>query len=89
MIDNNATIQPEKVRVSIFERIVPFGAFGLAALAGGLGSYLIVDMFRTLAAAKNAGIAGVSGGLAEYMTVSLVLLYASCALGFVGICVAI
>jgi hypothetical protein len=88
MIDNQGRKQ-EKVRVSIFERIVPFAAFALAAIAGGAGAFLIVELFNTLAAVENAGVAAIAGGLAEYMLVPLVLLYASVGLGIVGICVAI
>jgi hypothetical protein len=89
MMDSDTTTASKKVRVSIFERIVPFAAFGLAALAGGIGSYMIVYMFRTLAAAENAGKSAVSGGLAEMTLVPLILIYAGCALGVLGICIAI
>lgn len=89
MNDNNSTTQPERVRVSIFERIVPFAAFGLAATAGGIGGWMIIALMTSLAQNENAGIGAVSGGLAEYMIYPLVLLYAAAAMGVVGICVAI
>ncbi len=89
MIDNNTTIQPERVRVSIFERIVPLAAFGLAAAAGGIGGWMIITLMTSLAQNENAGIGAVSGGLAEYTIYPLVFLYAAAALGVVGICVAV
>ncbi len=90
MIDKERTInQPVKVRVSIFERIVPFAAFGLAAVAGGIGGWMIISLMNTLSAVENAGTAAISGGLAEYTIYPLVLLYAAAALGVVGICVAV
>jgi hypothetical protein len=89
MLDDDGRTQQEKVRVSILERILPFAAFGLAAIAGGSGAFLIIELFNTLAAAENAGVAAVAGGLAEYMTVPLIVLYASVGLGIIGICVAV
>ncbi len=89
MIDNNLTIQPAKVRVSIFERIVPLAAFALAAAAGGVGGALIISLLNTLYWAESAGKGALSGGLAEYTIYPLALLYAVAALGVVGICVAI
>jgi hypothetical protein len=89
MIDNNSTTQPERVRVSIFERIVPLAAFGLAAAAGGIGGWTIISLITAIAQNENAGKAALSGGLAEYTIYPLVFLYAACALGVVGICVAI
>lgn len=86
---SNPTTQPDKVRVSIFERIVPFAAFGLAALAGGVGAYLILSLMNALSAAESAGTAAISGGLAEYTMYPLVLLYLAAAVGVVGICVAV
>lgn len=89
MIENNTTIQPEKVRVSIFERIVPFAAFGLAAVGGAVGGWMIISLMNTLRAVENVGIAAIAGGLAEYTWYPLGFLYAACALGVVAICVAI
>lgn len=89
MNDNHFTIQHEKVRVSIFERIVPFAAFGLAALAGGVGGWMIISLMNALRMNENAGISAIAGGMAEYTIYPLVLLYAAAALGVVAICVAI
>ncbi len=89
MINNNTTIPPERVRVSIFERIVPFGAMAVAVFAGQIGAYLIAKMLLVPADAENLGVAALSGGLAEQTVYPLVLLYAAAALGIVAICVAI
>jgi hypothetical protein len=89
MINNNSSTQPERVRVSIFERIVPFAAFGLAAVAGGIGGALIISLLNTLYWAESAGKGSLSGGLAEYTIYLLIFLYAAAALSVVGICVAI
>lgn len=89
MIENNTTTQPERVRVSIFERIVPFASLGLAAVGGGVGGWLIISLMNALRQNENAGIGALAGGLAEYSVIPLVFLYAASALGVVAICVAI
>src|SRR5687767_5976130 len=89
MDQNNPTIQPERVRVSIFERIVPFASLALAAVGGAAGGWSIISLMNALRAAETAGIGAVAGGLAEYTWFPLGFLYAACALGVVAICVAI
>lgn len=89
MIDNNTTIRPERVRVSIFERIVPFSAFALAAIGGAAGGWSIISLMTTMSHAENIGKAALAGGLAEYTWFPLGFLYAAAALGVVAICVAI
>jgi hypothetical protein len=89
MIESNTTVPPERVRVSIFERIVPFAALALAAIGGAAGGWSIISLMNTLRAVENAGIAAVAGGLAEYTWFPLGFLYAAAALGVVAICVAI
>jgi hypothetical protein len=89
MIDNNTTIQPAKVRVSIFERIVPFAAMALAAIGGAVGGYLIIFMMNILKTNENAGIGAVSGALAEYTTYQLIFFYASSLIGLIAVAVAV
>jgi hypothetical protein len=88
-MENNITIQPERVRVSIFERIVPFAAMALAAVGGGAGGWMIISLMNTLRTVENVGIGAIAGGLAEYTWFPLGFLYAAAALGVVAICVAI
>lgn len=89
MLENYMEIPPERVRVSIFERIVPFSALALAAVGGAAGGWSIISLMNTLREAESAGIAAVAGGLAEYTWFPLIFLYVAAALGVVAICVAI
>lgn len=89
MIEQQPVSIDERVRVSIFERIVPFSALALAALAGGSGGAAILWMLDVLRSAETAGRAALAGGLAENTLVPLVLLYASTALGIVAILVTV
>lgn len=89
MIENNTTIQPERVRVSIFERIVPFASLALAALGGAAGGWAIISVITAIRQSETAGIGAVATGLAEMGMLPLVFLYGAAALGVVAICVAI
>jgi len=86
MIEPSAA--PEKLRVSILERIVPMLAFALAALGGGASAFLLFRLFWALQRAENAGVATVATGLAESNLAVLVGLYLALAAGFFAIATA-
>src|SRR5262245_36409077 len=79
---------PEKLRISILERLVPMLAFSLAALGGGASAFLLARLFWELQRAENAGIATVATETAESNLAVLVGLYSALAVGFFAIATA-
>lgn len=88
IINPQTAVPPERVRVSILERLVPSLSFALAAIAGAAGAVYIQMVFRGMRMAENAGLAAFYGGLAEVHSVVIVILVLAVAVGVVGIIVA-
>lgn len=76
---------PERIRVSIIERLVASVSFGLAALSGIVGGAMTINMFLALSKAENAGIDAIVGALTEMNYAVLGLLGLSITVGIVGV----
>jgi hypothetical protein len=73
---------PDKLRISILERVVPMTAFALATIGGGTSAFLLSQVLSALREAEMAGVASVSAGIAESNVAALTGLYLSILVGF-------
>lgn len=76
---------PERIRVSIIERLVASFSFGLAALSGIVGGAMTLNIFLALREAENAGIDEIIGALTEINYAVLGLLGLSITIGIAGV----
>ncbi len=85
MIERSPTFQPDKVRVSIFERIVPFFGFVVAALGSGFGSWYLYSFIAKRLVDRSLGIEMLGHHVIGSTTIALISLYVSTFLIFIGI----
>ncbi len=83
------TFEAPRLRVSIFERLVPLTALAIASLGPGLTAIYIRSVFRALRENENAGIGAVSAGMTEANIAVVVCMYLGVLIGFAAIIVAI
>lgn len=88
MINQQTPVPPERVRVSILEKLFPSLSFALAAVGGAAGAITIQSVFRALRVAETAGAAAIIGGMAEVNLVMAVFLGLAALVGVIGIVVA-
>lgn len=76
---------PERPRVSIAERLIPAIGFGMAAIAGIVGAWRMIEFFRALRNSETAGFASLYSGLSEIEGITGGILAFGAVLGLAGL----
>jgi hypothetical protein len=85
LFEDDQSRRPERVRVSIIERLIPAVSFGLASISGIVGALLTMNLFASLRKAENAGMDTISEGLSGINSAVIGLLSLSIVFVLVGV----